>query len=532
MESAFTHIIIGAGSAGCLLANRLSAISSNRILLLESGSWDTNFWTKIPVGYFRSINNHSVTKHTQTEPCDSIDGRSIDWPRGHVIGGSSSINGLAFIRGQKENFDRWANMGLTDWSYSDVLPFFRKLESFNGPMSQFHGNLGELKISELRNDHPYCKSWLDAGEELGIPNNPDFNSDQSFGLGTYHLTIGRWLRASSATAFLRPAMKRKNLLVLTKAEVQSLIIKNGRAEGVKFIHQNVAKEERASSEVILSAGTVGSPKILQLSGIGPGALLKKFGIPVVIDRSDVGGNVQDHYQMRTIVKLRKNISMNNQVRNPIEIIKMGLNWILRGRGPLTVGAGNVGGGARTKYAVNGQPDIQFNVMPLSADRPGKPLHKFAGFTAAAWQCHPASRGRIDINSANPSMDPIILPNYLSEGIDQKTLVEGIKILRQIYRQPAFIELWDSEVIPGDHVVSDSDILDAARKMGGTVYHYSGSCRMGADKEAVVDATLRVRGIEGLRVVDASVMPEITSANINAPTLMIAEKAADMILKNN
>ena len=532
MEDRFTHIIVGAGSAGCLVANRLSKKKENRVLLLESGNWDTGFWTKIPVGYFRTINNEKVTRHTLTQPSETIAGRSIDWPRGHVIGGSSSVNGLAFIRGQRENFDRWADLGLIEWGYKAVLPFFRRLENFSGPASQFHGSLGELKVSELRNHHPYCQAWIDAGLELGIPKNADFNSDQSYGLGTYHLTIGRRFRSSSATAFLRPALKRTNLVVVTGADVQKLLITEGQVTGVEFCHKRKIKNVSASSEVVLSAGAIGSPKILQLSGIGPAKLLKDLNIPVVVNRSDVGGNLQDHYQMRTIVKLSKRDSMNDHVRNPFMLASMGLNWILKGTGPLTVGAGNVGGGVRTKLSVNNQPDIQFNVMPLSADRPGEPLHKYSGFTAAAWQCHPASRGRTDIVSSDPSKDTKIQPNYLSETIDQETIVEGIKILRQIYKQPAFKDLWDSEIIPGSKYKTDAQILDAAKNMGGTVYHYAGTCRMGTDRDAVVDGQLKVNGVKNLRVVDASIMPEITSANINAPTLMIAEKASDMILNNN
>ena len=532
MGFSFTHIIIGAGSAGCVVANRLSSIASNKVLLIESGKWDTGFWTKIPVGYFRSINNYRVTKHTPTEPCKSIANRSIDWPRGNVVGGSSSINGLAFIRGQKENFDRWADLGLKGWDYNSVLPFFRKIETFNGIRSQDHGNHGELKISELRNDHPYCKAWLMAGLEFGIPPNPDFNSNQSYGLGTYHLTLGRRFRSSAASAFLRPILGRKNLKVLTDTLVTKLIIEDARVTGVEYQNKGSKHKAICEGEVILSAGAVASPKILQLSGIGPGRLLQNFNIPVVRNCPDVGGNLQDHYQMRTIVKLNEKKSLNNEVRNPLKVLNMGLNWIFRGRGPLTVGAGNVGGGIKTKYSINNQPDIQLNVMPLSADRPGQPLHKYAGFTAAAWQCHPKSRGRVDIKSPDPSFDPKISPNYLSEEIDQKTLVEGIKILRKIYQQPSFRKLWNTEMIPGENVKSDAEILKAAQENGGTVYHYSGSCRMGSDKNSVVDNQLKVRGVKGLRVIDASIMPEITSANINAPTIMIGEKGADMILSKN
>jgi choline dehydrogenase len=327
-------------------------------------------------------------------------------------------------------------------------------------------------------------------------------------------------------------LKRKNLVVLTKANVQKLLITDGQVTGISFVHNSSFKSVQASSEVILSAGAIGSPKILQLSGIGPGKILSNLNIPVIVDRPAVGGNLQDHYQMRTIVELIKRDSMNDHVRNPFTVMSMGLKWVLAGTGPLTVGAGNVGGGVRTKLSVNGQPDIQFNVMPLSTDRPGQPLHKYSGFTAAAWQCHPESRGRSDIISSDPSKDTRIQPNYLSESIDQQTLVEGIKILREIYQQPSFKNLWDKEMIPGSNYQTDEQILDAAKNMGGTVYHYAGTCRMGIDNAAVVDHRLRVRGVKNLRVVDASIMPEITSANINAPTLMIAEKAADIILNKS
>jgi choline dehydrogenase len=531
-DGAFTHIIVGAGSAGCLLANRLSARPENRVLVLEAGDWDRDFWLKLPVGYFRSINNPKVSRHFATTPGEGTAGRSIDWPRGKVIGGSSSINGLIFIRGQRENFDSWAALGNKGWSYADVLPYFRRLECFSGHVSQFHGSHGELQVSQLRNEHPHCAAWVDAACQFGLSRNPDFNGTSTMGVGAYHLSIGRRWRSSAARAFLKPAMKRSNLTVVTNVVVEKITFTKNQADGVQIMVDGGRREIKASQEVILSAGAIQSPQVLQLSGIGPGALLSGLGIPVIVDRPGVGGNLQDHYQMRTIVRMRDRLSLNNRVRNPMSLMKMGLDWMVRGWGALTVGAGQVGGAARTEHAPTEAPDIQFNVMPLSVDKPGEPLHKYSGFTAAVWQCHPESRGRVDIVSKDPSADPSISPNYLSTELDQRTLVSGVKMLRDIYKQASFRHLWDVEMVPGPDVQTDDEILDAARSGGGTVYHCVGTCRMGVDDEAVVTPDLKVRGVTGLRVVDASVMPFVTSANTNAPTYMIAEKAADMILSGD
>ncbi|MCR4266686.1 GMC family oxidoreductase [Nitratireductor sp. ZSWI3] len=524
----YDYIIVGSGSAGSVLANRLSAQPDLRVLVLESGGHDRNFWLKLPIGYFRTIYDPRFSRFFETEPSEGDGFRGIGWPRGRVVGGSSSINGLIFIRGQHEDFDDWQRMGASGWAYEQVLPAFRRIERYQGGEDRFHGRSGDMQVSDLRSANPACAAWLEAAQQFGLPFNPDFNGASTYGVGRYQLSLGRRLRASASAAFLRPALQRQNLTLKIKAHVTRIVIEKGSATGVEYMQGGQRRLAHAGREVVLAAGALQSPQLLQLSGIGPADRLRSLGIKTIVDAPEVGENLQDHYQIRLILRLNRPLSLNDDVRNPLKLARMGFDWAVHGTGPLTVGAGQVGGGACTRYAQNGRPDIQFNVMPLSVDKPGTPLHDYSGFTASVWQCHPESRGTVHIGSTDPLAPPKVSPRYFAAEADRAVMIEGVRILREIHRQSPFRELWTEEIVPGPDQQTDAQLWEAIRTTGGTVFHASGTCRMGTDDRAVVDPQLRVRGVEGLRVIDASVMPKITSANTNAATLMIGQRGAEFL----
>jgi choline dehydrogenase len=528
---AYDYIVIGAGSAGCVLANRLSADARTRVLLLEAGGRDRNPWIHIPVGYFKTMHNPATDWCMETEADPGLAGRAIKWPRGKVLGGSSSINGLLYIRGQVEDYDHWRQLGNAGWSFEDVLPYFKKSENQERGADDYHGVGGPLNVSDTRIRRPLCDSFIEACTQVGIPARDDFNGADQEGAGYFQLTARGGFRCSTARGYLKPVEGRPNLTVQTHAHVERLLIEEGRAAGVAFSVKGAPREARARGEVILSAGAIGSPQILQLSGIGPGALLQRHGIELRHDLPGVGENLQDHLQIRAVLKTTRPMTLNDEVHNPLRKMAMGIQFALFRSGPMTLAASLVAVFAKTRPEL-ATPDVQYHMQPLSADSPGEGLHRYSAFTASVCQLRPESRGRIEIKSPDPAAHPAIHPNYLSARLDQEVAVASLKLTRRICAAPALAPLIAEELLPGPAVASDEELLDSARRISTTIYHPVGTCKMGpdrsADPSAVVDPRLRVHGIAALRVVDASIMPTLVSGNTNAPTVMIAEKAADMI----
>ncbi len=524
---AFDTVIVGAGSAGCVLANRLSADPDHRVCLLEAGGKDRYIWIHIPIGYLYTQNNPRTDWCFKTEAEAGLNGRVLNYPRGRVLGGCSSINGMIYMRGQARDYDHWRQLGNAGWGWDDVLPAFTRAEDFYKGADEVHGAGGEWRVEDMRLSWEILEAFREAAAEAGIPGTDDFNRGDNEGCGYFHVNQKRGVRWNTAKAFLRPVMDRPNLTVLTHAQATRIRFDGRRAVGIEFRGKGGAAYVAARREVILAGGAIGSPQLLQLSGVGPGDLLREFGIPLVHELEGVGGNLQDHLQMRLIFKVANTKTMNERANSLIGRVGMGLEYFLFRRGPLTMAPSQLGAFAKSDPALE-TPNLQYHVQPLSLDKFGEPLHPFPAFTASVANLRPESRGRVRIASPDPFAAPSIQPNYLSTEADRKVAAEAIRLTRRIAAAPALARFEPREFKPGEAFQSDDELAKAAGDIGTTIFHPVGTAKMGEDALAVVDERLRVRGIEGLRVVDASVMPTITSGNTAAPTMMIAEKAADMI----
>jgi choline dehydrogenase len=518
-------IVIGAGSAGCAAAARLSEDPATRVLLLEAGGEDRNRWIHIPLGFGKTFADPSVNWCYETEPDPGAADRRVFWPRGKVLGGSSSINGMVYIRGQAEDFDHWRQLGNTGWSFDDVLPYFRRSEHQVRGADRFHGTGGPLCVSDVA-QHSICEAFIAATTELGYPRNDDFNGASQDGVGYHQTTTRDGKRCSTAVGYLRPAMQRANLNVVTGALTEKILFEGRRAVGVAFRHEGGLRTARATREVILCGGAVNSPQLLMLSGIGPQEHLAGFGIPVEHHLPGVGQSLQDHYSAPIKLRCKLPITVNDVMLSNARKLKAGIEYYVFHRGPLAMISSPAALFARTRPEL-ASPDVKISISPFSAERPQEGLHRFSGFTSIAYQLRPESRGEIKLKSPDPFDAPAVYPNYLATETDQRTIVAGLKLIRRILATPQMQTLTEAEFQPGPAVGSDEGLLDYARRRGGTVYHPTSTCKMGSDPMAVVDAELRVHGIEGLRIADASIMPTVVSGNTNAATIMIGERVADM-----
>ena len=536
MRSTFDYIIVGAGTAGCVLANRLSANPKTQVLLLEAGRKDDYFWIDIPVGYLYTIGNPRTDWCYQTEPDPGLNGRSIGYARGKVLGGCSSINAMIYMRGQRDDFDHWQSLGNKDWGWDDVLPIFKMSEDYQHGPDDFHGVGGEMRVEERRVNWEILDAWRDAAAEFGIPKIKEFNRGDNFGNAYFQMNQRRGVRWNATKAYLRPAENRPNLTVLSNVLVEKVELNNSsqrpRATGVKIRRADKSSTIfKADQEVLLSAGAIGSPQILQLSGIGSSELLGSRNIPIRVDLSGVGENLQDHLQVRSVYQVENTVTLNQKAGSLIGKALMGLEYFFFKTGPLTMPPSQLGAFAKSDPN-RSTANIEWHVQPLSLDKFGDPLHKFNAITPSVCNLRPTSRGQVRIKSNDPEEHPTIRLNYLSTSEDEEVAVEGLRFTRRIMRAEALKKFNPVELKPGAEIQTDTQLLEAARDLGTTIFHPVGTCKMGSDESAVVNDRLEVHGVANLRVIDASIMPTITSGNTNAPTVMIAEKGAKFILEKS
>ncbi|MDG2420135.1 MAG: GMC family oxidoreductase N-terminal domain-containing protein [Gammaproteobacteria bacterium] len=534
MKTNFDYIIVGAGTAGCVLANRLSADPKNRVLLIEAGKKDDYFWIDIPVGYLYTIGNPRTDWCYKTESDPGLNGRSIGYARGKVLGGCSSINAMIYMRGQKSDFDYWKSLGNYGWGWDDVLPIFKMSEDYQHGEDEFHGVGGEMRVEERRVNWEILDAWRDAAAECGIPKIEEFNRGDNFGNAYFQMNQRKGRRWSATKAYLHPAQSRQNLTILTDTHVEKIKTENFnselRATGLKIKRENRESEYlTADKEIILSAGAIGSPQILQLSGIGPKELLSQKGIDVLADLPGVGENLHDHLQVRSVYKVENTVTLNQRAKSIFGKAVMGLEYLLFKTGPLTMPPSQLGAFAKSDPEQT-TANIEWHVQPLSLDKFGDPLHAFNAITPSVCNLRPSSRGSVEIKSNDPRDYPEIRLNYLSTSKDEQVAVEGLRLTRKIMRAKSLEKFNPQEWKPGPDIQTEEQLLDSARNLGTTIFHPVGTCKMGSDEYAVVNDRLQVRGVKRLRVIDASIMPRITSGNTNAPTVMIAEKGAGFILE--